>query len=187
MINSCFYLRDLGVPGAVLFTLLTLTFGGLPAAGITQDTKGELIKTEYDQQKDITQISLNPIVLASRKFEELRLSAVAAYQGKVKVRPKEIVLIFLSLSATEMNKYESARKLTFIADGHRIALGETQHSKQAQKGLFMESMMITIPTDVFLRVCWSKEVTMKLGFTEIELSPEHITILRAAASYMTEN
>jgi hypothetical protein len=167
--------------------LISQTFVGFPAARYAQESKGELVKIEYDQKKDLTQISLNPIVLASRKFEELRLGAVASYQGKVKVKPKEIVLIFLSLSANEINKYESARKLTLIADGKRISVGETQHSKQVQQGLFIESMMISIPTELFLRISWSKALTVKLGFTEVELSPVHITALRAAASYMIEN
>lgn len=167
-----------------VISLMSVAF---PATGYPQERKGELVKVEYDQDKDLTQISLNPIIIASRKFEELRLGAVSAYPGKVKTRPKEIALIFLSLSATDANKYESARKLTIVADGERIAIGEAQRTKQAQSGLFIESMMVSIPTDLFLRISWSKEVTLKLGFTEIALSPAHITILRAAASYMTED
>jgi hypothetical protein len=72
------------------------------------------------------------------------------------------------------------------ADGQRLVLGETRHSKEVQNGLFIESMMIAIPIDDFLRVCRSKQVTMKLGFTEVELSPPQMDILRLAASYMTE-
>jgi hypothetical protein len=47
-------------------------------------------------------------------------------------------------------------------------------------------MPITIPMDLFLRISQAREVTMKLGFTEIKLTPEHMQILRIAASYMTE-
>lgn len=166
--------------------LICLTLVTFSASGYAQANKGELVKTEYDPKKNVTQITFNPITIASRKLEELRLGAVTGYPGKEKTRPKEIVLVFLALSPTEMNKYESARKLTVIADGERIALGETQRTSQAQGGLYIESLMITIPTDLFVRIVWSKELILKLGFTVVELSPAHITTLRAAASYMTE-
>lgn len=180
--SSCLCFR---LPVFALFFFTLLAFE-LPAAGNPQESKSELVKIEYDQQKNTTQVSLNPFVIASRKFEELRLGAVAVYPGKVKVRPREIVLQFFSLSPTEMNKYESARKLTVVADGQRLTLGEAQHAKDFHNELFIESMMVSVPTDVFLRICWSKEVTMKLGSTEVELSPENIAILRAAASHMTD-
>jgi hypothetical protein len=174
------------LPLIVVTLSLFLTLVALRSAGEAQETKGQLVKVEYDSNKDITQISLNPFILASRKHEELRLGAIAAYKGKVRVRPAEVTLIFLSLSASDTSKYESARKLTVTADGQHLALGEARYSKQAQNGLFVESLMIAIPIDVFLRVCGSKDVTMKIGFTEIELSPKQIEILRIAASYMTE-
>lgn len=187
VIRFRFNTRTVAAHAFIFSALISLTFFASPATESAQESKEELVKTEYDDKKDLTQISLNPIVLASRKFEELRLGAIATYQGKVKVKPKEIVLIFLSLSVNEVNKYESARKLTLIADGEKISVGETKHSKQVQQGLFIESMMISIPTDLFLRVSWSKALTVKLGFTEVELSPAHITALRTAASYMTQN
>lgn len=93
---------------------------------LAQDTRSDRVTVEYDERNDITRISLNPMILASRKFEELRLGAVASYKGKVKIQPKEVALIFISLSASDENKYETARKLTVLADGERLALGEAQ-------------------------------------------------------------
>jgi hypothetical protein len=151
-----------------------------------QEISPERVKTEYDATKNITQITLNPMILVSRKFEELRLGATTSYNGKTRVRPKEIALIFFSLSATNADRYETARKLTITVEDQPFPLGETQRSKQTQNGVFIESMVTVVPTDFFLRISQAKEVTMKLGTTEVKLTSEQISILRVAASYMTQ-
>jgi hypothetical protein len=176
--------RSLGTIALSLF--LFVLFVSCAAAAQAQETQGQSVKVNYDAQKDITQITLNPMILVSRKFEELRLGAMTSYKGKVKVEPKEVALIFVSLSAMDVNKYESTRQLTVVADGQRFPLGETQRSKQAQNGLFIESMAAIVPFDMFLRICRAKDVTMKLGLTTVKLSTQQITLLRAAASYMAQ-
>jgi len=142
------------------------------------------VKTEYDTNKDVTQITLNPIILASRKLEELRLGAVTGYPGKVKSKPKEVALVFLSLSKTDESRYELARKLVVVADERKFDWGETQRSKQAQNGLFMETMTATIPVDDFIFVSNAKQVKIKLGLTAVELTTAQISALRVMASYM---
>ncbi|PWT92996.1 MAG: hypothetical protein C5B55_05315 [Blastocatellia bacterium] len=148
---------------------------------------GQLVKTEYDANKNVTQITLNPIILASRKFEELRLGAVTGYPGKVKSTPQEIALIFFSLSNNDQNRYESARKLTIVADDQRFDCGETQRSKQSQNGLFLETMTISIPVKDFVNVANAKQVKIKLGLTEVELSPVQSKALKVMASYIVDN
>jgi hypothetical protein len=171
---------------ALCLLALYLITGTCIQGVFAQETKGQLVKVEYLSDKDVTRITLNPFILVSRKHEELRLGAVAEYPGKTKALPREVALVFLSISATDMSKYESAHNLTVTADGQRLRLGETRVSKQEQNGLFVESMMIAVPMEEFLRICRSKQVTMKLGFTEVELSTPQMEILRLAASYMTE-
>jgi hypothetical protein len=146
----------------------------------------QLIKTEYDEKKDFTQLTLNPIILASRKLEELRLGAVTGYPGKVKSKPKDIALVFLSLSKTEENRYESARKLIIVADERRFDWGEMKRSKQGQNGLFMETMTTTVPIDDFLFVTGSKQVKVRVGLTEVDLTTDQLSVLRLLASYIVE-
>jgi hypothetical protein len=146
----------------------------------------QLIKTEYDGSKDLTQITLNPIILASKKLEELRLGAVTGYPGKVKSKPKEIALIFLSLSKTDENRYEASRKLSVVADERHFNWGEVQRTKQAQGGLFLETMTTTIPMDDFLFVASAKQVRIKLGLTEVELGAAQLSALKLMASYVSE-
>ena len=150
------------------------------------DAKGELVNVEYDPGQDITKITLNPFVLISRKQEELRMGAVTAYQGKTKITPKEIALLFMSLSATDDSRYESARKLTLIINDEPFALGETSRSRQIQNGVFIDTMVLKISTDVFVRLAQAKTARVKLGMTEVALKPTHFDILRVAVSYMTD-
>jgi len=146
----------------------------------------QLVKVQYDASKDFTQISLNPIVLASRRMEELRLAATSGYPGKTRSKPTEITLILFSLSHTDENRYGATHKLSAVADGHRFDWGETSHGKQATNGVFLEVMMANIPMDDFLAVSRAKSVKIKIGLAEVELSPEQINILRLTASYFTE-
>lgn len=114
------------------------------------------------------------------------MGAVTAYKGKAKIYPKDIALVFMSLSSADTNKYESARRLTMLIDEERVALGEPSRSKQTQNGIFIEMMMLQIPTDVFVRLSRAKTASIKLGFTETPLTLDHFKILRIAVSYMTE-
>lgn len=156
-----------------------------PAVALAQ-VSGQLVRTEYDASKDVTQIILNPIIIASRKLEELRLGAVSSYPGKVKAKPKEVALVFLSLSKTDENRYEVARKLVVVADARRFDWGETRRSKQSQDGLFIETMTATIPLDDFVFVSNAKQVKLKLGLTVVDLTAPQIKALRIMASYLTE-
>jgi hypothetical protein len=169
-----------------LFSVANIILLALYATTTCGQTSNQLVKVEYDSGKDITQVNLNPIVLASRKFEELRLGAVAGYPGKVKSKPSEIVLILMSLSHTDENRYESARKLSVVADERKFDFGETQRAKQAQNDLFIEMMIAKVSMNDFLFVSKAKQVKLKLGLTEVELSSSQINALKLFASYLTE-
>ena len=169
----------------ILLACLVLAQSIGSQASLAQES-AQLIKTEYDASKDLTQITLNPIILASKKFEELRLGAVTGYPGKVKSKPKEIALVFLSLSKTDENRYEASRKLSVIADEQHFNWGEAQGTKQAQSGLFLETMTASVPIDDFLFITKAKQVKLRLGLTEVELGAEQMSALRLLASYIVE-
>ena len=164
-----------------VFLILLLCYQSVVPQESTQ-----LIKTGYDAKKDVTQITLNPIILASRKLEELRLGAVTGYPGKVKSKPKDIALVFLSLSKTDENRYESARKLIVVADERRFDWGEMARSKQAKDGLFIETMTTAVPVDDFLFLTSARQVKLRVGLTELELTTDQIKVLRLLASYIAE-
>lgn len=174
------------LPCASLCLLLLIAIVSVSQTPAPTVTSGQLVKVEYDSNKNFTQISLNPFVLASRKLEELRLGAITGYAGKTKTKPKDIVLIILSLSHTDENRYDVARKLMVVVDGKRLDWGETQRSKQSQNGLFVETMIASVPMDDFLLMSRAKSVKIRIGLTEVELSASQIDILRLTASYLTE-
>jgi hypothetical protein len=179
---SKFLIRKCALECFVLSLFAVLAVAQTP----TPTPNEQLVKVEYDASKNFTQISLNPIVLASRKLEELRLAATSGYSGKTRSKPTEITLIFFSLSHTDEDRYGATHKLSAVADGHRFDWGETTHAKQASNGLFIEVMMANVPTDDFLAVSKAKAVRIKIGFAEVELSSAQINILRLTASYFTE-
>src|ERR1700752_5374442 len=101
------------VSATCFIDLLTfIAMNQVTPVSMAQETKQQQVKVEYDATKGQTLINLNPFVLASRKFEELRLGAITGYPGKVKRKQKEVVFIFLSLSSSNSKKYQAARKLT---------------------------------------------------------------------------
>jgi hypothetical protein len=178
---SGFLIRKL-TPGCFVLSMVAVAFAQSPAPTPNR----QLVKVEYDATKDLTQISLDPFVLASRKLEELRLGAISGYPGKTRSKPKEITLIVLSLSRTDESRYGVTRKLSAVADGQRFEWGETRHAKEAQNGLFIEVMTANVPMDDFLAVSKAKAVKIKIGLTEVELSSAQINILRLTASYITD-
>lgn len=155
-------------------------------ATLAQTPEGQVraIRVEYDEKSDTTRVTLNPIILVSRRHEELRLGAIASHPGKAPAKPKEVALVFISLTSAAADKYESARQLTITAGAERFKFGQTQRTTQSEKGLFMESLMTIVPFETFEKVAWAKEVTIKLGITEVKLTPDQVLMLRAAASYM---
>ncbi|CAN5792709.1 hypothetical protein BH18ACI4_BH18ACI4_08280 [soil metagenome] len=171
---------------ALLFIPPLIIFSMSAPSSQAQTPEGQVspIKVEYDEKSDTTRVTLNPIILVSRRHEELRLGAFSSHQGKARATPKEVGLVFLSLTTEATNKYESARQLTIIADEERLRCGETRRATQTEKGLFVESLMTVVPFETFVKVARAKEVTVKLGVTEVTLKPEQVLMLRAAASYM---
>jgi hypothetical protein len=167
-------------------TLVAVYLMQMTQSRLLAQNSPQLVRTEYDANKNLTQITLNPIILASRKLEELRMGAISGYPGKVKSKPKEVALVFLSLSKTDENRYELARKLLVIADERRFDWGETQRAKQNQSGLFVETMTVAIPVDDFIFVSNAKQVKLKLGLTVVDLTAAQINALRVMASYLSE-
>ncbi|CAN5761538.1 hypothetical protein BH20ACI3_BH20ACI3_25160 [soil metagenome] len=164
--------------------LIMCFISALASPGQTPEGQVSPIRVEYDEKSDTRRVTLNPIILVSRRHEELRLGAFSSHQGKVPLTPKEVALVFLSLTTAATNKYESARQLTITADENRFGCGETQRTTQTEKGLFMETLMTVVPFETFVKIAQAKEVKLKLGITEVKLEPEHVLMLRAAASYM---
>lgn len=163
------------LPGLLL--LCAFAVGAAPPLAAQEGGPGE-IKVEYRQGEDTTTITLNPLVLAARKQEELRMGAAYSYRGKTATRPDALALIFVSLSATDPNKYETANKLTIVADGRTYQLGPAKRTTQTQGGVTLELLVVGVPFDPFLQIAYAKDVTIKLGLTEIKPSADALGALR---------
>ena len=129
---------------------------------------------------------MDPMVILGRKHEEIRLGVISSSKGRAAAKPKAVILAFVSLSLFNPDRYEPARKLTVLADSKRHPLGETQRSAQTHNGIYTESMLAAVPYETFLQIIYAKKIVVRLGTTEIGLTSDHITQLRAAASYMAQ-
>lgn len=170
-----------------LLLLLALVAGASAQTSTTTTPSppGGAVKVEYDEKENRTRITLNPIILVSRRHEELRLGAVASRPGKeAAAPPQEVTLIFLALSKSQPDRYAATHQLTILVDGVRLAQGETQRATQTRGEVFIETMLATLPWEAFRRLANARTATLKLGLTEIKLTPPQITLLRATASYM---
>lgn len=168
---------------ALVISCLISCGDAAPARAQSTEAAGK-VKVTYDQAQNVTRITLDPIILISRRHEELRLGVAAAHPGERRQTPAEVALVFVSLSATGDNRYENSRSLAVVADQERLALGETQRAATSQNSVAIETLSVAVPFDKFARIARAEKVQVKLGFTSLTLTPEQITSLRAAAAYM---
>ncbi|MGH9840490.1 MAG: hypothetical protein ACREEM_17060 [Blastocatellia bacterium] len=148
-----------------------------------QETTESLIEKKYDRFKDETTIKLKPqkIREIAKPREELSLSAEATHKGERLVRPKEVYLIFDSVSENYL--YHNKAEVVFIVDGKRIEAGEAYLMKAfPTTDLEKVSLKLTVPFDRFSEVANGKSVELRLRKTEVALTGTTLAAIRAFAS-----
>jgi len=158
--------------------------------GMTQEKRQEiaeqLIEKKYDRFKDETTIKLKPQKLReiAKPREELSLSVEATHKGERLVRPKEVMLIFNSVSENYI--YHDEADVFFIIDGKRIEAGAAYAKDDLlSPNLIKKTLTATVPLETFLAIANGKAVEMKLGRAELRLSDNVISALRAFSNAIT--
>lgn len=111
----------------MLIVMCVCVLGLGMAGGMAQEKRKEtaesLIEKKYDRFKDETTIKLKPqkIREIAKPREELSLSVEATHKGERATRPKEVMLIFNSVSENYI--YHDEADVFFIVDGKRIEAG----------------------------------------------------------------
>ena len=144
------------------------------------------VERKYDRFKDQTTTTLKPIRLLQKESprEELSLSVESTTKGEGQGRPKEVVLLFTS-EATRWRYYEEA-DAAFVVDGKRIEAGKAYATDTLPGSrLIREKLKLTLPFEKFREIVGGKRVEMKLGPTELQLSAESLSSIRAFASCVT--
>lgn len=142
----------------------------------------QTIEQKYDKFKDETTVKLKPqkIREIAKPREELSLSVEATYKGERPLRPKEVFLIFDSIS--EKYIYRDEAEVLFVVDGKRIEAGEA-YAVTSFPGVTFEkvALKLTVPFDRFAEIANGKMIEMRLGKTEVTLTPSTIAAMRAFA------
>jgi hypothetical protein len=159
---------------------------------------GEIkIQEDYHQASRKTLVKLEPLQVLGEQFNGLSMGALFSHSGRtLKQTPTSITLLLRSV-AKEF-KYAEQRNLTALADGEAIKLGAMSRTgKQVEvlsdgrievvrlgkKGRskgdhVLETLTLDVPTATLTKIARSKEVKMRLGETEFELTETHLTALR---------
>lgn len=149
---------------------------GKGAASIEQ-----LIEKKYDRFKDETTVKLKPqkIRETAQPKEELSLSVEAKYKGDRPARPREVYMIFDSVS--EQSLYHNDAEVMFIVDGKRIEVGEayTVTTMPIYPNSRRAVLKLTAPFNLFSEIVNGEIVEMRLKKTEVTFTPSTIAALRA--------
>ncbi|MCI0554515.1 MAG: hypothetical protein L0287_26500 [Anaerolineae bacterium] len=150
------------------------------------DSTGQLIERKFDRFKDETTVKLKPqkIREIAKPREELNLSVEATYKGERAVQPKEVVLVFDSVSENYIYHRES--EVAFIIDGKRMNAGTAlQMGGFPAPNLERTTLKLTVPFDKFSEITKGKSVELRLGKTEMTLTESALAAMRAFASAIT--
>ena len=155
----------------VYVCLMCVGMGTVTGQDKRTDSTGQLIERKYDRFKNETTVKLKPQKVREvvKPREELSISVEAAYKGEHATRPKDVVLVFDSVSENYIYSRES--DVVFIADGKRINVGTAY-----QMGGFptpnLEKAILKL-TDKFSEIVKAKSVEFRLAACRKTFSMEN--------------
>lgn len=93
-------------------------------------------------------------------------------------------LTFSFSSQTETWKYLKYHPVGILADGKRLSLGKPDHDGDVLRGGngVLEHISVKVNLKEFLQIVWAQRVEVKVGETELVLSPEQLEALRDLSS-----
>ncbi|MEP6707097.1 MAG: hypothetical protein ABJC05_06235 [Pyrinomonadaceae bacterium] len=147
--------------------------------------------TVYDPKLDTTVVSFGLMRLITfyvrqetfeSEEEGLRLSAFFTYKGKTFVKPESVALLFRSI-VKSTNRWELSRHkdLEITADDSHWSFPNVELLGSGPGVLVMESLGVSVPCGIFAKFANAKKVKLRLGDRSLDLSKQHLTVLRDLA------
>lgn len=140
-----------------------------------------LIVTSYDQRAGRMKTSLeHPRVMGDGVY----LYAAFFYQGQGLRVPPSIDLYFVHPS--KKPAYADSHNVSLFADGAPwpVMTAAQYSTEKGEKGMTLEKTRVTLSYENLVSLLKARRVTARLGFTEFELSFNHLEALREIASLM---
>jgi hypothetical protein len=139
--------------------------------------KNSAPKIEYNYVKDITYIDAEIIRLTGDP-SFLGVRASYSYEGKIPRKPKEIFLSFIENHADI--SWPDGTKL-YIRYGDKKFSYDTLISRQYSHGLWIEIVMVFVPTTDFLDICQSDAFYFQIAQTSDVINGEYFAPFRELA------
>lgn len=149
-------------------------------AGIQNKPAEEIVKARatYSEAQNKTTVLVNNLQLYGDLNKGLVLMLSFTVPGKKIVTPEWVDLEFASYEDRET--FARNRHLSFLVDNKNMVSGETHllSSGKTADGKVSEFLTHRIAYEEFLQIVDGREVTLKLGTKEIELTTEQLRLLR---------
>ena len=180
-----------------LLTLLLVFAASLSA--LAQDPafpeKDKKVTTVYNDKSDTTVVRFGPMHVFNFKTGspfsyavedgELRLSAFFTYKGQTLGKPQSIGLVFTSVNVPS-NRWELSKQkdMEITTDTGHWNIPDVQ-VVNSQKGmnLVIDSLGVSIPCEVFVKIANAKKAQFRLGDRHFDLVKDHFAALRDLAAH----
>jgi hypothetical protein len=143
------------------------------------------IAPEFDRFLNETEVWLRSFKVRDGFVWNLHFRAGFGFKGTTLTHvPTHVVLLFNSWSEIGQGwRYLWNHRLTFLADGVTVDVGDAGHSGSVGFGLD-EVMLAVVPVETFLRLANSRTLEGRLGVDSFRFSAQDILAMRDLASRM---
>jgi len=149
----------------------------------TNDSRGQGTDgctTRFDRFRNRNIITIEPRTILRAGTDELKLGASAISEGDNNTAPREIDLLFDSM--TNRLRYGNSAEVRFIVDGRRMEGGAAYKFGGSAMRQVNEKLRLTMPANRLLEIINGREVEMQIGETEVRLRREDLDWLRNFAT-----
>lgn len=139
----------------------------------------------YDKFRDSTLVSVGPFFIGGTKayvMSGFQLEMSAHFFWNTEQQSQHVYLRFKSTSRDW--KFLKDSELLALVDGERMRFGEGERDSDIGRRRVSESMIYTVPTDLFVRLGKAASAELKLGRIELALKDEHKEAFRDLLSLM---
>lgn len=141
-------------------------------------SRGATAGASYNKWQNQTTVAVNHLTLRGDLNDGLILIPTFTVAGERVREPRWVDLEFGSFSKREI--FTRDRRIEIHVDGEKLLAGDARliSSGKSEAGAVTEFVSQRLTYQQFLRLAVGREVRIRLGGAEVELTPEHLASLR---------
>ena len=180
----------------IVTIFLLLGWSVLGTAQSAASSKGQdkvNVYRNYDKSKQLTTTQTETMLIhgphlhSGGRFQTgsgLTMRAFYSYPGETPVKPESVTLWFFS--SENFDAFKDERDLTIKADDEVFRLGKMDYGHPPDRHSHFESLSMSIPAEVFIRIANAKNVQVRLGEDEFDLNKQQLRNLQGLAAAMIQ-